>query len=230
MITEIANDKIKISAVNVANDKPLEIVHPLPNWNYFSLFVGTPGSGKTTLCINLLKKYYKKKYDRIYFFTGSKSTLPDDFLSKLNPSRVLTDLDTLENIIEELKSLKENEKVLMVFDDMVKSIIDNEKVIMNLVYNRRHISGGVSIMMISQKLNKIPLSIRSAVDSIYFFSLTNKREVATLLSDYIQSLNKNEYDQIITYIIKKADKHAFFFADLRNNSFYYKFNQLTITD
>lgn len=226
MISEIPNKNIKISAVKNKNDEPLDVVQPLPGWVFFTLFVGTPGSGKTTLAVNLLRKYYKKKYDRIYLFSPSIQNLPEDFTSKLNPKRIQTDLDNLEGIIEELKALPERERTLFVFDDMVKPILDHEKTIMNLVFNRRHISGGVSIMMITQKLNKIPLSIRSGVDTIYFWSLSNKREVEALGADYIQSLDKNEFNDLIAYVTKSDESHKFIFVDLKHNKFYLKFNQL----
>lgn len=229
MILEIKNDNIKISKVKVANDEPLEgVPKPLPTWNYFSLLVGGPGSGKTTLMISLIKKYYKKKYDHIYLFSGSLQTLPDNFISKLNPDRIFSNLDNLKDIIEQLKNDIEKPKVLMVFDDLVKPIEDNKKIIMDLAYNRRHIGGGISLLVITQKLNKIPLMIRTAVDTIYFFNLNNKREINSLFDDYIENLDENEFNSIIKHINNQSDSHRLLFIDKKNGFYYNKFNKLVI--
>ena len=85
-----ANDKIKLSGLPVSGDKLLEgIPDGLPREpSMRMLIIGAPGSGKTSLMVSLLSKYYKKKFDRIYLISGSKQTLPDTFLSKLNESRV----------------------------------------------------------------------------------------------------------------------------------------------
>ena len=66
-IIEIVNPKApKTGGVKVDNDTPLDVRKPLPSWNFASLVAGVPGSGKTSLIINLVKKYYKKKFNTIH--------------------------------------------------------------------------------------------------------------------------------------------------------------------
>jgi len=228
MIVEVPNKNIIIKGVKVDNDKLIDVPKPLPGWNYFMYVVGGPGSGKTTMIINLLKKYYKKKYDRVYLFTGSLGTLPEKFLNKFNENRIYTDLDDLQNIINEIKENKDKPKILMVFDDMVRQINENKNIFIELGYNRRHIGGGVSLMMITQKLNKIDLSIRTAADAIFYFNLGNKRENNSLYNDYITNMDETKFNEIIEYIRKNGGSHPFLYIDKKNFNYYKNFNKLLI--
>lgn len=228
LIEEIKNNSIKIKGIKVANDLPIEVEKPLPSHNHFSLFVGLPGSGKTTLVLNLLTRYYKKSFDRIYFFSGSLHTLPDKFVAKLHSDRVFTDLDNLESIMAECQ--ENDHKCLFVFDDLVKEVKEKDKLIMKLSMNRRHIGKGVSIWMITQKLKNIPLTIRSQIDSVYFFyaSAKNKKEVESLFDDYITELDRDEYLQLLKYVFKGDDKNMFLYMDKKNGKFFKRFNELRL--
>lgn len=226
-IIEIVNPKApKTGGVKVDNDTPLDVRKPLPSWNFASLVAGVPGSGKTSLIINLVKKYYKKKFDRVYLFSGSLQTLPDTFLDKLNEERIHTSLEPLEGIVKELKEDEEKPKTLIIIDDLVKDVIEYNKEVMNLLYNRRHIAGGCCVFLITQKLTKIPLGIRAGFDSVYFFSLNNKKELNSLYDDFITDLDRKEFDEMIKYIMDSKVKHPFLFIDKKNGDYYLKFNRL----
>lgn len=229
VILEIVNKKApKVGGTKVSNDEPLDVKAPLPSWNYASIVVGVPGSGKTSLVLALIKKYYKKKYDRIYFFSGSLQTIPETFLEKLNDDRIFTSLEPLGEIVKDLKEDEEKPKTLIVIDDLVKDVLEYQKEVMNLLYNRRHIGGGVSVYLITQKLTKIPLSIRAGFDTIYFFSMNNKKELNSLYEDFITDLDRKEFDELIRYINDKKEKHPFLFIDKKNGKYYNKFNELQI--
>jgi len=222
VIREYINKNIELKGFNVDLDKKLDVIKPLPNWNHAALFVGTAGSGKTSLYSSLLLKYYKKQYTYIFYFNGSLQTAPNQLIKKLHPDRVFNDLSELDNIIDFCK--EEPEKCLFIIDDLVYQIKQYEKSLMRLLMNRRHI--GASIWLITQKCNTIPLSIRSQFDIIYFFSLSNKRELNTLFTDFITDLDKDEFDEIIKYTNDEA--HMFLFIDKKNNAYYKRFNKLEI--
>lgn len=231
-ILEIVNKKApKVKGVKVSNDEPLpNIREPLPDWNYCSLVIGQPGSGKTSLILNLLSKYYKKKYDRIYLFSGSLQTLPEKFIEKLNEERIFTSLDDLEGVIQDLKEAEDKPKVLILIDDLLKEIGENHKIIAGLLWNRRHIAGGVGLYIIGQKFNAVPTTIRSAIDTIYFFSMNNKKETNALFEDYINDLDRKEFDEMVKYCLENGRKHSFLFIDKRNGKYYLNFNELKILD
>lgn len=228
-ITEIQNNKISLKGVKNPNDEKLDVETCLASHNHFSLFIGQAGSGKTSLVINLLSskkfKSYRKCFDSIYFFSGSLNTLPDKFLSLLHPDRIFTDLENLEEIMNNVEG-----KCLFIIDDLVKEIKEYEEVLKKLIYNRRHIGGGSSVWMISQKITVIPLSIRSQADVIYFFSMSarNKKEVEALFNDFITDLEKDEFNQLVRYVFKDSEPHDFLYINKRENKYHKNFNELQI--
>jgi DNA replication protein DnaC len=233
IIKEYENNKIKIHGIKVSNDevdksiqKPLMgSINPA---NFFCPIIGGPGSGKTNLLQNLLLKYYKGVFDEIHYFSGSLSTLNEKFLSKLHPDRIYHSLEELPDVIEELKDTEY--KALIVIDDLVKDINNKEykPVLTEMILNRRHIANGVSIMMISQKLNMIPLFLRAQASHIIYFNGRNKRENESLYNDYITDIDKDEFDEIIKYVFDEP--YSFLYIDKANGKYYKRFNKLELED
>lgn len=228
-------DGLKLKgAVNPNDCRLKDVVEPLPDWNHFaSLLVGPPGSGKTSLLLNMLQttECYARKFNRLYYFSGSMHTLPQKFTEKLNRNRVFSDLDALPSIIADLK--EDEDSAIMIFDDLVAPIQrkENLKVLKELFFNRRHIGGGVAVMIVTQKLKSIPLELRTAVDSIYYFSLKNKRELDALFEDYVSSmLDKDQFDAMVKYINKAETDHPFMYVDLRRSRIHHKWDQIVFEE
>jgi hypothetical protein len=233
IIKETINKDVILKGTKNPNDTTLKSVPaPLPNWSHFaSLIIGGPGSGKTSLMIRLITKYYKKKFNSIYLFSGSLKTLPEEFLDRLNENKIFSSLNKLERVIDIIRD--RNDKTLIIIDDLVADLQDKQikKVLMNFIYNRRHIGGGSSLMVISQKLRKIDLSIRIGFDTCYFFSINNKRELEALYGDFVEDLSEEEFFALVKYIKENntIEDHPFMFLDKRNSKYYNKFNLLTIS-
>jgi hypothetical protein len=70
---ESNNKKISLSSVKLTCDKPIcKHLENVPMWEHlnktsFNVFLGKPGSGKTTLTLSFLrnKKLYRNKFDNI---------------------------------------------------------------------------------------------------------------------------------------------------------------------
>lgn len=228
-ITEKKNDDIKIKGVMVGNDKLLPVNNHLMRNVFFSIIVGQPGSGKSSLWQNLLTKYYKNIFDRIYLFTGSIHTLPDALLNKLSPRRVFDKIDvkTLERIVEKTKETQD--RTLLILDDNIADINSNKELkslIKKIVFNRRHIP--MYVMLVSQKLREIPLPIRQMADSLFFFNFQNRKEVDALYDDFIQSLDRDEYKDLIRYMLDKNESgHDMLYINRhKKDKFYRNFNLL----
>jgi len=75
---KIVLSKFKFSCDEIDDTIPL----PLPQMlNFFMLVCGRPGSGKTTLILNLVAKkgkMYNRKFDKIFVFSPSLMTLKDN--------------------------------------------------------------------------------------------------------------------------------------------------------
>ena len=117
-ISEIEPDsKITLSKFNFnCDDIDESIPKPLPQMlNFFMLICGRPGSGKTTLILNLISKrgkMYNKKFDKVFVFSPSLTTMKEDPFGELPPEQVHTDLSE-ENLEEALSNIRDSgEKVL----------------------------------------------------------------------------------------------------------------------
>jgi hypothetical protein len=224
-ITESINKDITLKKIKMnTDDKILGLEAPLQSFNFMYLFCGKPMSGKTSLMLNLIttkNKYYYQKFDRIEIFSPSLHTIDKGL--DLDESRFhdTVDAEILEKILKENDKAKE--KILFVFDDVIASISKIREVFIKMVYNRRHLGGGISIILVSQVYNKIPLEIRKACSGIFMFSTTNKREIQSLYDDFI-SMPKPMFDKILRFVFKSP--HDFLYIDTNTDDYYNKFNLL----
>ena len=226
-IKEIKNDIYKIKPIRMANDQQIKhVVEPLNNnYGFFILLIGKPNSGKSTMWLNLINKKskntYYKKFDKEYIFSNSLHTITEQI--KLDPERMFDGIDQLEETIENIKNDNSGTN-LIILDDLVCDIKDPE-FILRLIYNRRHIGCGVSIIITSQVYNKIRLSIRKCCTDLILFNTSNKRELASIYEDFIH-LTKDEYHDVIRYCFKGSN-HDFIWLDVSTNTFFKNFNKLT---
>jgi len=225
-IHEIKNDKYKIEAYKMANDAIIKKVDaPIPSqYGFFLMVIGTPGSGKSTFWLNLItkkvKNTYYKKFDKIYIFSNSLKTITTKI--NLPEDRLFDGISQLEDIIEVIKD--SDDRVLLIIDDCVTDL-KNADYLLKLIYNRRHIARSVSIIITSQVYNKINMAVRKAASDLVLFSTTNKKELETVFSEYI-NIPKNDFDEVCRYCFKT--KHDFLFYKTQDNSYYHNFNRLML--
>ena len=226
MFSEVKNSHYEVEPIKMVNDSSLKGTYPpLPTqYNFFILLVGKPGSGKTTLWLNLINKKDKhtlyKKYDRVFIFSNSIQTISETIL--LPKEQILLGIDELDNVLESIKS-KEDEKVLLILDDLMSDIKDTSTM-MKIIANRRHIGGGLSIIITTQVFNRIPLAIRKMASDLVFFSTTNKKEIDSIFSDY-SSLPKAEFLNLITHIFRKGN-HEFLWLKVESETYFHNYNQI----
>lgn len=200
---------------------------PLEPINMFSFFVGASGSGKTSLVLQLLcshptKKHpeksraYYKYFDRIYLISASLQSLPMDKLN-LNEDRVFTTYsdELMKNIIKTEQEDEEANNVLIILDDVIKSLKNNAQAeyLTKCILNRRHIlnsqdkpgSGGLSIWIMSQKFNALPLIFRINCSSVYLLRsvVQNQKEKNCIKEELMADLSNEEQEQVFKTAFKK---------------------------
>jgi GTPase SAR1 family protein len=226
-IKEVKNSIYKIDAIKMKNDCQIKnISDPLPSqYCFFLVVVGRPNSGKTTFILNMInkpsKRTYYKKFDKVYIFSKSLSTITDKI--KISDDQLYNGIDELEPVIESLKD--KDDKVLLILDDVITDIKDGVEFdyIQRLIFNRRHIGGGISIILTSQVYNKLKAALRKCASDIILFQTGNKREIQSIYDDFI-NIDKSDYLDIIKHCFKT--NHDFVFIKTNDNNFYHNFNRL----
>ena len=127
----------------------------IPDHSYRILIIGSSGSGKTNLLLNLIETqpdidkiylYAKDSYEAKYYYLINKreGVGMDDFNDSKAFIEYSKDMHDVDKNIDECNPDKEN-KILIVFDDMIADMIHNKK--LNSIVTELFIRG--------KKLNKI---------------------------------------------------------------------------
>ena len=232
-----SDEKIVLSKFHFNCDELDEsIPKPLPQMlNFFMLICGRPGSGKTTLILNLVckrGKMYNKKFDKIFVFSPSLLTMKDEPFVELPEDQVFTDL-TEESLVSTLEDIKESgDKILYILDDVVndmKKSVGVQNTLSKMLMNRRHLAGAggsCSFIITTQVYNKIPAPIRKTASQIILFHTKNKKEIDTIFDELIIIPLKDFYE-ILKYCFDKKNHFVFIDVNKSYDKMFHKcFNQL----
>tara|TARA_R110000744_G_scaffold97869_1_gene189079 strand:- start:1067 stop:1816 length:750 start_codon:yes stop_codon:yes gene_type:complete len=237
-IREIESDKrIKLSKFNFSCDTPDDTIpEPLPNiLNFFMLVCGRPGSGKTTLILNLIckrGKMYNKKFDKIYIFSPSLPTMEGNPFECIPDEQIFTELNAVDltNTLAEIKD--SGEKILFIFDDVVNDIkksAEIQNIVSRMLMNRRHLAGSggsTSFIITTQVYNKLPAPIRKTASHIIIYHTKNKKELDTIYDELIIIPIKDFY-QILKYCFDKRNNFLYIVVDKSYEKMFHKcFNRL----
>ena len=241
-IKELESDKrIVLSKFNFScDDIDDSIPLPLPQMlNFFLLIAGRPGSGKTSLILNLVckrGKMYNKKFDKIFVYSPSLLTMKENPFEELEEDQVYTDLNE-ENLNYALDSIEgSGEKVLFIMDDVandMKKSAGVQTLLSKMLMNRRHLAGAggsCSFIITTQVYNKIPAPIRKTASHIIIYHTRNKKELETIFDELI-IIPQKDFFEILKYCFDK--KHHFLYIDINKSQdkmFHKCFNQLEISN
>ena len=229
---KIVLSKFNFSCDSIDDTIPL----PLPQMlNFFMLVCGRPGSGKTSLILNLVckrGKMYNKKFDKIFVYSPSLLTMKENPFEELSEEQVYTEL-TEENLNFALDDIKESgEKVLFIMDDVVNDMKRSagiQTTLSKMLMNRRHLAGSggsCSFIITTQVYNKIPAPIRKTASHIIIYHTRNKKELDTIFDELIVIPYKDFYE-VLKYCFDK--RHNFLYIDINKSHdkmFHKCFNQL----
>lgn len=203
-ITEVPNkDKLEVQKIKMkCNDDDLKVPPPLQSGCFFYVVVGMPGSGKSNLVYSLITKGgpYYKKFEFVCIFSASLKTLDkklglpkDQLIPELNEGVLAQVLDRIE---------REDLRALLIFDDVVSSIRRGMQGFRRLIWNRRHVGQGISIMLVSQRLNAIPLELRATATGLFFFYSSNQIELEILRKEFF-GLKEEEFRKVLQAVFRK---------------------------
>eukprot|EP00951_Prasinocladus_malaysianus_P012523 scaffold93405_cov28-Prasinocladus_malaysianus.AAC.7 len=220
-------------------DEPIsnKIKEPLPKTAHFSALIGSAGSGKTSLMINMLTSdgMYKKSFDHVHMCCPKNSlgSLKDDIWEQHPSDKMHESLDymTLEDIHRRCKdrasSKPSPETTLLIIDDMAVWLKKNEiqEKLRELIYNRRHLR--LSIWILVQSYNAMPLSIRKTLSHFFMFKPRNKKEAETLWEE-LMFMPRKTGDELLSYVYR--DQYDFMLGNCNTGEVHRNFNKIDMQD
>ena len=151
----------------------------IPDHPYRILIIGGSGSGKTNLLLNLIEN--QPDIDKIYLYAKDPYEAKNQYLINKREGVGINHFKDLEAFIEYSDDMcnvyrninyynpgKQN-KILIVFDDMIADMIQNEK--LNSIVTELFISGrklNISLAFITQSYFKVPKYVR--LNTTHFLS------------------------------------------------------------
>lgn len=215
-------------------DQPISknIKEPLPQTAHFSALVGSAGSGKTSLMVNMLTSdgMYKRCFDHVHMVCPKNSlgSLKDDIwdghpADKMHDSLDFVTLDTIHAKCRDRANQKPSETTLLIVDDMTVWLKNKEieKKIRELVYNRRHLR--LSIWMLVQSYTAVPLTLRKTLSHFYLFRPRNKKEAESIWEELL-FLPRKVGDELLQYVYR--DQYDFLMGNCNTGEVYRNFNRV----
>lgn len=197
-----------------------------------NLFIGAPGSGKTSLLYAFFKspKIFKKTFHNIYMFQPghSRASMKDDLFSKIPEEQIYDEL-TNENLEAVMNTIKNEEKKYnncIIFDDVTASLKnpDVKKLLKQLVFNRRHLS--CSIIFLVQSWLSIEKDIRKLFSNIFCFRV-NKNELQNIFDEVVES--KSKYINDISKMVFD-EKYKYLFINVPTQRLFDGFDEILIEE
>jgi len=105
--------------------------------------------------------------------------------------------------------------------------------------NRRHIltnpdeegSASLSVWILSQRYNELPLTFRCNMNSFIIFRTDNKRELDNIKDELMGDLTKEQQDEVLKTAWNK--KYSFLYIRMNkptNEKYYQRFNRIIINE
>jgi hypothetical protein len=197
-----------------------------------NLFIGAPGSGKTSLLYSFFKsgKIFRKTFHNIFLFqpTHSRASMKDDLFSKIPEDQIYDELtyDNLDIVMNRIKGEEKKFNNCILFDDVTASLKDPEikKLLKQLVMNRRHLS--CSIIFLVQTWYSIEKDIRKLFSNIFCFRVS-KQELQTIFDEVVES--KSKYINDISRLVFD-EKYKYLFINVPTQRLFDGFNEIIINE
>lgn len=206
------NSKLSIGPLTkpdpVINDG---VPEPLPNFksraNFLMGILAPTGSGKSLLIANLVRKYYYKVFDKIYFCSSNvdEGKVYDKSYESIKFDDERT-FDTINNEIADWirqdittdDDFKNKDfRALLIIDDLITEVMQQKmKKVQLLWIKSRHLK--LSIILVSHKYNYIPRLLRTNMTHFIAFRSKSKKELENIYEDIID-LDEDDWMNVYNY-------------------------------
>ncbi len=196
------------------------------------LFLGKPGSGKTSLAYAFFasKKLFSKTFHNIYIFqpSHSRASMKDNLFDKLPDNQKFDELtfENLETVLNTIKNEDNKYNNCIIFDDMTAYLKnpDTLKLLKEMIFNRRHLR--LSIFFLVQTWYSVNKDIRKLFSNIFIFRV-NKNELKTIFEETVESKEKyiNEISKIVF-----DEPYNYLMININSQRLFKNFDELIFND
>ena len=194
----------------------------IPDHPYRILIIGGSGSGKTNTLLNLINN--QPDIDKIYLY--AKDPYEDKYQFLINkresiglkhfngPKAFLEYSNDMQDVYKNINyyNLNKENKVLIVFDDMIADMINNKK--LNSIVTELFIRGrklNISLVFITQSYFKVPKDVRLNTTHFFIMKIPNKRELQQIAINHSSDINTKDFANI--YRKCTAEPYSFLVND-----------------
>ena len=200
----------------------------------FTMIIGKPASGKTSLLTSWMvtkgkKKIFRKVFDNVLVVmpSHSRNSMKNNIFKKHHPEKMFDELDhkSVSSIIEMLnESTDEKKTTLLILDDVGASLKNNDiqKQLRKILYNRRHLK--CHIIMLLQSFLSCPREIRKLVSNVVIFK-PSKVEFETLFEELFEN-DKDDAMHMMQYAFKEP--HDYLFLNVVSQRYFKDYDELII--
>lgn len=231
-MNHIEINNIEIKPLTKIKNKKRVIIDPLPDpaseRPFLMLISSKTGSGKSVLISNLIFDIYYKYFDKVYFCSSNinNGKIYDVAYSKIYiPEERLFDNfndQVMEFIVEDIKEDEDfdDSQYLLIIDDLPTELNKRTSKVVKQFLKHRHLH--LSIIITTQKLNLLNLSIRNNATHLISYKTSNKDERKSMAT--MTELDEYEFYKYLDEATK--EKYNFLFVDLTDNptQFYHNFS------
>lgn len=237
--SEVSNPQLHVDAPVFKCDRPIgkHVKEPLPNKAFAAALIGSAGSGKTSLMVNLLtnENMYKQCFDHIHLICpkSSMNSLKDDIWDSHPADKIHNTMDAMTLITIEKKTKDranhkpDPETTLIVIDDMTvflkqKSV---EEKLREMIFNRRH--NYTSIIVLVQSYIAMPLDLRKTLSHFFMFKPRNKKEAEAIWEE-LMFVPRNVGEELLRFAFREP--YDFLMGDCTTGEMYRNFNRIIIPE
>jgi hypothetical protein len=205
-----------------------KIVSPLPDRPFFLAIIGSAGTGKTSMLINILssKQAYRRAFHAVHVAMPphSGASIKYNIFRRHDKMHAELDWPTLDGVREAVKASAEKGNISMLVQDDVTAALkdgDIQRALRNLIYNRRHYR--LSILLQVQSYNAAPLSLRKTLSHFLLFKPRNQKESTAIFEDLI-AMERTEAEALMRYVFNRP--YNFLFADTGSGEVFKYFDRI----
>ena len=203
MIIYVINDKF--DEYTNENERKHNLNWPyIPDHPYKILIIGGSGSRKTNALLNLIDN--QPDIDKIYLYTKDPYESKYQYLiNKIesvgincfnDPQAFIEYSNDMHDVYKNINhyNLDKENKILIVFDDMIADMINNKK--LNSIMTELFVRGrklNISLVFITQSYFKVPKEVRLNTSHFFNMKIPSKRELQQIAINHSSDINTKDF-------------------------------------